>query len=48
MEQANWLAHVRQLRDDNRSAEAKTSLLEFHKRYPDFVIPSDLAPLLRE
>jgi hypothetical protein len=45
---ANWLAHVRQLRDENRTIEASASLREFHKRYPDFVIPSDLAPLLRE
>ena len=48
MTPANWLAHIRQLRDDSRRAEAKASLLEFHKRYPDFVIPSDLAPLLHE
>lgn len=48
MKPANWLAHIRQLRDDNRTAEAKASLLEFRQRYPDFVIPSDLAPLLRE
>lgn len=48
MKPARWLAHIRQLRDDDRLAEAKASLREFHERYPDFVIPSDLAPLLRE
>jgi len=45
---ANWLAHIRRLQDEGRSDEAKASLLEFQKHYPDFVIPSDLAPLLRE
>lgn len=44
----NWLAHVRQLRDENRTAEARASLIAFQKRYPGLVIPSDLAPLLRE
>ena len=48
MKPANWFAHIRQLQAQNRSAEAKASLLEFQKRYPNFVIPSDLAPLLRE
>jgi len=48
MKPANWFAHIRQLQSENRSAEAKASLLEFQRRYPDFVIPSDLAPLLRE
>ena len=45
---ANWLVHIRRLQDDGRSDEARASLLEFQKQYPDFVIPSDLAPLLRE
>lgn len=44
----DWLAHIRRLRDQDRSAEAKASLLEFRKRYPDFAIPPDLAPLMRE
>jgi len=48
MKPANWLAHIRRLLDEDRAAEAKASLLEFQKSYPDFVIPSDLAPLLRE
>jgi hypothetical protein len=48
MKPSNWLAHIRQLRDQDRTAEARASLIEFHQRYPDFVIPSDLAPLLRE
>ena len=48
MKPATWLAHIRRLRDDDRPAEARASLLEFRERYPNFVIPSDLAPLLRE
>jgi hypothetical protein len=48
MKPANWLAHIRRLLDEDRAAEAKASLVEFQKSYPDFVIPSDLAPLLRE
>lgn len=48
MKPATWLAHVRRLRDQQRPAEARASLLEFQRRYPDFVIPSDLAPLLRQ
>jgi hypothetical protein len=48
MRPATWLAHIRSLRDQQRRAEARASLLEFKRRYPDFVIPSDLAPLLRQ
>jgi hypothetical protein len=48
MRPATWLAHIRRLRDQQRRAEARASLLEFKRRYPDFVIPSDLAPLLRQ
>jgi hypothetical protein len=48
MKPANWFAHIRQLQAQDRTAEAKASLIEFQKRYPNFVIPSDLAPLLRE
>ncbi len=44
----NWLAEIRILRDADRQAEAKASLLEFRRRYPDYVIPSDLLPLLGE
>ena len=28
--------------------EARASLKLFHKRYPNYVVPADLAPLLRE
>lgn len=45
---ANWLAHIRQLRDAEDLAGARESLRNFKKRYPDYVIPTDLAPLLRE
>lgn len=48
MQPADWLAEVRQLRDAQKTVEARASLLEFRRRYPGFVIPSDLAPLLRE
>jgi hypothetical protein len=48
MQTGDWLAHIRRLRDQDRPAEARASLLEFRKRYPDFAIPPDLAPLLRE
>lgn len=46
MKPASWLAQIRQLRKEQRTTEARASLVAFHKRYPDFVIPSDLAPLL--
>ncbi len=48
MKPATWLAHVRQLLSANRTEEARASLKLFHKRYPNFVVPSDLAPLLHE
>jgi hypothetical protein len=48
MKPSTWLARVRELRDQQRLPEARASLREFRRRYPDFVIPSDLAPLLRE
>lgn len=48
MKPATWLAHVRQLLAFNRTEEARASLKLFHKRYPNFVVPADLAPLLRE
>lgn len=48
MKPASWLAQVRQLVSANRTEEARASLKLFHKRYPNFVVPADLAPLLRE
>lgn len=45
---AAWLARVRRLHAADRIEEARTSLREFRKQYPEHVIPSDLAPLLRE
>lgn len=48
MAPANWLQHIRRLRDGDQLEEARTSLVQFRKRYPNFVVPSDLAPLLRE
>ena len=48
MKPATWLARVRQLIVANRTEEARASLKLFHKRYPNYVVPADLAPLLRE
>jgi hypothetical protein len=48
MKPATWLAQVRQLLAANRTEEARASLKLFHKRYPNYVVPADLAPLLRE
>lgn len=48
MKPANWLAQIRALRDAGHRQEAHDSLVEFHREHPDFVIPSDLAPLLRK
>lgn len=48
MKPATWLAQVRRLLAANRTDEARTSLKLFHKRYPNYVVPADLAPLLRE
>lgn len=43
-----WLARVRRLHAADRIEEARASLREFRRQYPDHAIPSDLAPLLRE
>lgn len=48
MKPATWLAQVRQLLAANRTEEARASLKRFRKRYPNYVVPADLAPLLRE
>lgn len=45
---ADWLNYIRRLRDENRTEEAKASLVEFRRRFPYSAIPPDLAPLLRE
>ena len=43
-----WLADIRKLRDQGRLEEARASLVEFRKKYPKWVIPTDLAPLQPE
>jgi len=43
---SDWLDHIRQLRDRGDDTAARTSLKDFRKRYPDYVIPSDLTRLL--
>ncbi len=45
---ATWLAEVRTLRDQGKTAEARARLVEFRRQYPHWIIPTDLAPLLRE
>ena len=48
MKPATWLAQVRQLLAAHRTDQARASLKLFRKRYPNYVVPADLAPLLRE
>lgn len=48
MTPAVWLAQVRSLRDAQRRAEAADSLRRFRQYYPQYAIPADLLPLLRE
>jgi hypothetical protein len=43
-----WLADIRKLRDQGHIQEARASLVEFRKKYPKWVVPTDLAPLLSE
>lgn len=45
---ATWLAEIRRLRDAGKLAEARAKLVEFRRAYPNWVIPTDLAPLLSE
>jgi hypothetical protein len=45
---ATWLADIRKLRDQGKIDEARAALVEFRKKYPKWVIPTDLAPLLKE
>jgi hypothetical protein len=40
-----WLQQIRDLRAAGRNAEAAQSLARFRGRYPDFVLPDDLANL---
>ena len=48
MTPALWLAQVRRLRDEQRIGDAAESLRRFHQYYPQYVIPADLLPLMRE
>lgn len=45
---ASWLLEVRRLRDEGKITQARARLLEFRRAYPNWVIPTDLAPLLTE
>ena len=42
-----WLKSIRELRDTGHTVDAAQSLARFHTRYPDFVLPDDLKPLLK-
>jgi len=37
-----WIAEIRRLRQEGRTAEAEASLAEFRKRYPYYALPEDL------
>jgi hypothetical protein len=37
-----WLADIRKLKQEGKSAEAEASLAEFRKRYPQYSLPEDL------
>lgn len=43
---STWLAHIRELRDRGDDPAARASLQDFRKRYPDYLIPTDLTLLL--
>ena len=45
---SDWLEHIRQLSQQGRADEARTSLAEFQRQYPRHEIPADLAALLHE
>jgi hypothetical protein len=45
---ATWLTEIRSLRDQGRIEKARAALIEFRKKYPKWVIPTDLAPLLKQ
>jgi len=38
-----WIAEIRRLKTDGREADAAAELAEFRRRYPDYVLPTDLA-----
>jgi hypothetical protein len=43
----DWLAHIGQLARQGRTQQATESLRLFHRAHPDWVIPDELAPLLK-
>jgi hypothetical protein len=45
---ATWLADIRKLREQGKIEQARAALVEFRKKYPKWVIPTDLAPLLKQ
>lgn len=48
MKPATWIAEIRRLRDAGQIEAARARLVEFRRAYPQWVIPTDLAPLLSE
>ena len=37
-----WLADIRKLKTEGKAIEAERDLVEFKKRYPDYILPEDL------
>jgi hypothetical protein len=37
-----WLADIRKLKSEGKAIEAERDLVEFKKRYPDYILPEDL------
>lgn len=48
MKPASWIAEIRRLRDAGQIEAARARLVEFRRAYPQWVIPTDLAPLQSE
>ena len=42
-----WLERIEELRKQGRLDEARASLVEFKKRYPDFRLPASLDDSIR-
>ena len=41
-EREKWLADIRKLKTEGKAIEAERDLVEFKKRYPDYILPEDL------
>jgi len=38
-----WIVEIRRLKAEGRESDATAELAEFRRRYPDYVLPTDLA-----